>query len=163
MSKVAAHQQVHSARSPLEEWCFWHNHLVDQAANSAQWSRPQNFWGFYSAHVHAVDASLQISRQVQHVLLKISRAVVQEDRDAEDGVREELCCSPPVPSGAWSALPELTIPATAVRWYGDPMVRTILSWFWQAVSEPLHPVVWVSQWQLYLDFSLCGEFGALAS
>ena len=41
------------------------------------------------------------------------------------------------------------------------MVRTILSWFWQAVSEPLHPVVWVSQWQLYLDFSLCGEFGPL--
>ena len=46
ITKVAAHQYMQQASSPLEEWCFWHNHIVDQTAAQAQFQRPDGFWVF---------------------------------------------------------------------------------------------------------------------
>ena len=159
VTKVAAHRAVNAACSPLEEWCFWHNQVVDQAASRAQLLRPAEFWGFYSKHVNAVLSCHTISRQIQTVLLKISQAVVRNKDQDNSAPREELCVTPDVPDDAWTPVPELTIPAQAVRWYGDEMVRNILSWYWYAVWNSQEQVQWVSQFQLYIDYMLCGETG----
>ena len=161
ITKVKAHQGICQANTPLEEWCFWHNQVADQAASRAQWDRPVDFWKFYELHVSTTLACQSISRQVQQVLLAISQDVVREDEDIDAVPREDLCVSPPTPTDAWVHLPQFSVPQAAVRWYGDRMVRTILSWFWFAVSGRDHPVIWVSQWQLYLDYMLCGESGPL--
>ena len=161
ITKVRAHQLIAEAESPLEEWCFWHNCMADKAASLAQQCRPQGFWEFYSSHVSAVQTCESISRQVQKVQLAISQEVVRETSGHVGEFREELCETPDVPGDAWHSLPLLSIPRQAVRWYGDKMVRTILSWFWFAVSTSAHPVCWVSQYQLYLDFTMCGECGPL--
>jgi len=101
VTKVTAHQSMRSARTPLEEWCFWHNHIVDQAAGYAQWHRPPGFWDFYAKHVTEVERCRYISRQIQMVLLSISQAVVRDDSDADAIPRETLCETPPVPGHAW--------------------------------------------------------------
>ena len=46
VAKVAARQKLSLAESPFEEWCFLHNHIVDQAATLAQRQRPDSFWKF---------------------------------------------------------------------------------------------------------------------
>lgn len=159
ITKVAAHRAVETADSPVEEWCFWHNHIVDKAASHAQHLRPEEFWTFYSTHVNAVISCQTISRQIQTVLLKISQAVVRNQDQDDFAPREELCVTPDVPDDAWTPVPVLTIPAQAVRWYGDEMVRNILSWYWYAVWNSHERVQWVSQFQLYIDYMLCGETG----
>lgn len=154
---VAAHQCQNVASTPLEEWCFAHNSLVDQAAARAQWDRPPEFWTFYTKHVRATQACRALSRAVQRVLLRVSQIAVSADVDACDVERDELGVSPDIPEGAWRPVPPLSIPGSAVRRYGDAISRQVMSWFWQTVYGSRDDVVWVSQFQLYVDFMLCGE------
>ena len=157
ISKVAAHRRICDATSPLEEWCFTHNMFADRAAAAAQFDRPEGFWDFYSRHVNSTLACRRISREIQHVLLAVSKAAVK-DSDLQAGdERSDLGVSPPVPAGAWPKLPELSFPRGAVRWYGDAVVRQVMSWFWQVTYGREHDVVWVSQFHLYVDFLFTGE------
>ena len=159
VTKVAAHVCPADVASPLEEWCAFHNFCADRAAQLAQWKRPPDFWSFYARHVNAVQANRDLSSAVQQVLLRISQAVVR-DRDVQGSeVRDELCDTPAVPPGAWKRLPPLHIPQQAVRWYGDDIVRIIMSWYWQSVDACSFPVVWVSHFQLYIDYVMSGFIG----
>jgi ribonuclease HI len=157
--KVAAHQKVANAVSPAEDWCTVHNTFADHAANLAQWRRSDSFWAFFGKHVMATKACTRISREVQHVLLRISRAVVRENDGPEGDEREAVCVPPEVPDDAWRPLTTLHVPATAVRWYGDEVVRLLLSWYWQATFSSTAPVIWMSQFHLYIDFMMSGEHG----
>ena len=157
--KVAAHQRVAHAMNPLEEWCFTHNSFADQTAMHAQRMRSDGFWRLFGHHVNATIACQQVSRAVQHALLAVSRAVIRSNDDAEPDERQEVGLPPPVPAGCWQPLGELHIPQAAVRWYGDEVVRVVLSWYWQALHGSTATVRWVSQFQLYIDFMLSGESG----
>lgn len=159
ITKVAAHRAIGSAVTPLEEWCFLHNGLADQAALAAQWRRPVSFWQFFDRHVNAVCACKVISREIQGVLLAISRAVVRDDLQENHGCEDDFAMPPPVPEDAWAPLPEIQIPHAATRWYGDELVRQVMSWFWAATYNTHFPVIWVSQFQLHIDFMLSGEIG----
>jgi ribonuclease HI len=161
ITKVAAHRSSASAASPLEEWCFWHNNVVDQAACQAQFARAPGFWEFYSKHVSSVQACQHISRVIQRTLLSISRAVVREAAEPIGDEREDLCVTPPVPVDAWLPLQRFAVPQAAKRWYGDFMVRSVLSWFWDGAFHSGFPVCWVSQTQLYVDYMMCGGDGPL--
>ena len=84
------------------------------------------------------------------------------DRDVPGvEVRDDLCATPLVPPDAWKPLPPLHIPAKAVRWYGDDVVRTILSWYWQSADSCTNEVIWVSHFQLYIDFMMSGFAGSI--
>ena len=41
--KVVSHCAVGGAQDPLEAWAYWHNHLVDEAANAANNRRSEAF------------------------------------------------------------------------------------------------------------------------
>ena len=161
VTKVAAHQGFSNVQSPIEEWCVFHNHLADRAALYAQMQRPVDFWPFYAKHVSAVTASRDLSRTVQRVLLAISQKVMRDDDAETEQVRDEVCQTPPVPLHAHRTLPVLSIPGAAVRWYGDEVVRVVLSWYWQNVYGSTFPYVWLSQFQLYVDFMLSGGVGPI--
>ena len=145
--------------TPLEEWCAFHNSMADQAANQAQWQRPASFWQLYDKHVGSTIACQSFSRAVQQVLLAVSKAAVRESNPVDETERAELGSPAVVPEHTWKPLGVLQIPPAAVRWYGDDVVRTILSWYWQSVFQSTHEVVWVSQYHLYLDFEMSGERG----
>ena len=157
IAKVAAHRTQATAISPLEEWGFANNSLADQAANWAQWQRPAFFWKLFEKHVVKTNACHSLSRAVQTTLLKISKAVVRDADVIAGDERDELGLSPPVPIDAWRPVGVLAIPGAAVRWYGDEAVRSMLSWFWQSTCQSTFPVVWVSQFQLYIDYLKSGE------
>eukprot|EP00435_Cladocopium_sp_Y103_P071923 s83_g38.t1 len=154
ITRVAAHQDSEQAASFLHEWCFRHNELADFHAVKANFARPDSFWSLRASHGQACDAIRVLNRMVQNVQLSISQEVVRN----EQPTLVELAPAEievPLPDQPWTALPDFQVPEAAVRWYGDPLVRIILSWFWQTLHDTSEPVVWISHFQLYADFMCC--------
>lgn len=152
ITKVAAHQDPETARSVLEEWCFRHNHLADKHAVQANFDRTDDFWDLWDRHQRALGFASHYNQIMWQVQLKVSQAVVRGDQPLPVSV-EPMECSLPLP-GSWPGLPPLAIPAGAVRWYGDSMVRLLLSWLWQSLWGVSHQLRWISHFQLYIDFML---------
>ena len=156
ITKVAAHRKIESAASALEEWCFRHNHFSDHAACRANLLRPPMFWKLLDRHVHACEVVGQWNAEIHQVLLAVSRAVVQ------GGAMEcpEPEVMPPTEVPVWKPLPPLQVPHLATRWYGDDVVRSILSWFWSALFSFEEEVRWISHFQLFIDYTASsGEVG----
>ena len=154
ITHVSAHQPEHRASNVMEGWCYRHNALVDKQAVLANLSRPQDFWKLHVEHVQALEAIGTVNRLVQGVQLAISKEVVYNDQPDTTENAPQVCHTP-VPSHPWRQLPELSIPGGATRWYGDSMVRLLLSWFWQTLHQCEGDLVWVSHFQLYIDFMCC--------
>lgn len=159
VTHVAGHQCPDNATGPLQEWCFVNNGFADRAAVQAHQCRSASFWSFYAQHVAATFAAREISQAIQQVLLKVSRIVLSEKDVQDEPVADQLCEPLPVPPEVWTPLTQLSIPHQAVRWYGDENVRTLLSWYWGQVFTSSFPLIWVSQFHLYLDFQMAGEIG----
>ena len=160
-TKVAAHQNLEDASSPLEEWCFRHNQFADHAATLAQDQRPSSFWSLLQRHVIACKKVDAWNAQIQEVLLKVNRQILQQQDHAEP--KPEIVPMPPPDVPHWKSLPELTeLPHGAVRWYGLSIVRKMVDWFWPIVFDPQTPTLWVSYAQLFVDYGLAtGEVGPL--
>lgn len=154
ITHVAAHQSEHSATGVLAEWCYRHNALVDKQAVLANMNRPHEFWKLQGEHVQALEAIGQVNRLIQGVQLAISKEVVYNDKPDTCEVAPQVCHSP-LPSRPWRPLPALSIPSGATRWYGDTIVRLLMSWFWQTLHASESDLVWVSHFQLYIDFMCC--------
>jgi len=152
ITRVASHQCPDAASSFLAEWCFRHNGLADKQAVRANFARGDVFWGLHQRHAVACDGIAFYNRAVQRVLLRISQEVMRQNTPV---LLEPtpVACDMPVPFKPWSPLPPLQLPAAAIRWYGDPLVRVITSWFWQVVDSA-EALTWVSHFQLYVDFML---------
>lgn len=157
--KVAAHCNEHDATNCVEEWCHRNNNLADRTAVRANFLRPASFWTLLEQHLDALTVAREISRHVQHVQLEISRVQVRYADDIET----------PCVQVAWEPVPACEVdwsfhclPAAAARWYGQRMVRLLVSWFFQCVDPVASPVVWISHYQLYLDFQMAtGEVGPI--
>eukprot|EP00435_Cladocopium_sp_Y103_P059804 s2_g21.t1 len=157
VNKVLAHQDG-AGDSPLEDWCFLHNRWADRAAVRANFTRPRSFWDLVRAHELATSIACHISRSVQNVLLRISRAVLQSDSVLEpEGEPPVLSTAPP--AEAWLGLNTLVVlPGAAARWYGQPLVCKILSWWFHSLHGETGQCLWVSHFQLYLDFQMSTGF-----
>ncbi|CAL1126554.1 unnamed protein product [Cladocopium goreaui] len=160
MSGTAILPSLHegSATNFLQEWCFRHNALADKQAVRANFHRPQHFWELFDRHVCACINITEINRIIQRVLLTISREVVRQESPMQDDQMPQDATLPP--PQVWRPIPTFHPPDKAIRWYGDPLVRTIASWFWQVVHGSREDLIWVSHFQLYVDFMLTtGEPG----
>ena len=151
ITRVAAHQTDEGQGSVFAEWCFRHNDLADRQAVRANLTRSAYFWQLFQRHALAVDSVGWYNRNVQSFLLEVSKEVV---RVAEPAFVD--LASIPIelvaPNFTWHDLPSLDIPQAAIRWYGDSLVRLILSWFWQGVDSKNSALCWISHFQLYVDF-----------
>ena len=157
ITKVTSHVDDEAALCPLRRWCAFHNARVDSVASVRNHTRSDFFWDLHARHSQAVNLSAKISREIQHVQLEISRAVLKEASCAPvDAGVGDVVCAPAHALPSWTPLVALTkFPAQAVRWYGYPMVQVVLSWFWSVLHSPrLGPMQWVSHFQLYLDFQI---------
>ena len=153
ITKVAAHQSHEGAHGVFQEWCFRHNALADRHAVAANFRRSPEFWQLHARHVRAVDSIGSTNRLVQMVQLAISRQVVAADTP-DHLMQEPQLCELACPEMHWACLPPPKIPVQAVRWYGDPVVRRIVSWFWHSLHGSQQPLLWVSHFQLYIDYML---------
>ena len=152
ITRVASHQNVSHTCSALEAWCFRHNNWVDGLAVRANFQRSDLFWDLYGRHLKAVQFARDLHGWVHDVQMTVSRAAVQTEEMIQlPGGPTEW--THPLPL-AWKPLPQMWIPHEAVRWYGDSVVRLIVSWFWQVVGNGDSPLCWMSHSQLYCDYML---------
>ena len=152
ITRVAAHQDESAATTAFATWCFRHNNWVDRLAVRANFRRSAAFWQLHDRHLRASAFAQEVYQHVHHVQMAISRAAVQPEAPLslpEEPVELDV----PLPA-TWKPLPPLVIPSAAVRWYGDNIVRLMLSWFWQAVGGGESQLRWMSHFQLYVDFML---------
>ena len=153
VTKVQAHIGTVGS-SPFEDWCLLHNNWADRTALRANFNRPASFWNVYNAHVVACAISHKISRAVQMVLLRVSQAAMKAQATAEPEEEPNVAPVRP-PPGSWQGLRELKrFPSAAARWYGQTLVRKILSWWQHTLHGACDSCQWVSHFQLYLDFQL---------
>ena len=162
MTKVASHVDAHLNDSALEVWCSEANSMVDQLAVAANSGRDSGFFDLHARHVQACALAHRVSRQVQTVILNVSLAALKllnESKDDEAPADAPEPAQVPVPS--WQPLPVLSsLPAGAVRWYGEELVRCLMSWWWQSLQDSDAPVQWISHFQLYIDFQCStGRYG----
>jgi len=151
ITKVAAHKSICHAESPLEEWCFLHNHFSDQTAGRVNMQRPRVFWDLLERHVQACLLTDRWNVEVQRVLLSVSQRVLRSDQPVAPDEEVPLPVAP-VPS--WKALPPLRhLPSGATRWYGDAIVRSIVSWWWGTLTGASGPIFWISHLQLFIDYT----------
>ena len=151
ITKVAAHQSLEGDHGVFHEWCFRHNALADRCAVAANMRRPGSFWEMHARHVQAADFIHAINRLVQSIQLAISKQAVSADTP-DRYQQEPQICELACPASHWVQLPAPVLPAQAVRWYGDEIVRRLVSWFWFTLSNSQQPVIWVSHFQLYIDY-----------
>ena len=129
--------------------------------------RPHSFWTLHERFIHDSKFATFVSRQVQQVLLDISRAAVQQQitSDAE-GPHEQRSEAPrsTSPARPWQPVPELTwVSQTVCRKFGQRLVMQIASWFLDGNQAAMHSEMrWISLYQLYIDYMQCtGEGGPL--
>ena len=152
--KVAAHKSVHDASNCVEEWCIRNNAMADRAAVRANFSRPQHFWALLDEHLTALSFVREVSRHVQHLQLAISRAQVRYADEVEPQVDIPL----PEAAPAWNLNVSFEkLPSAAARWYGQDVVRLLISWFLQSIDPGSSGVIWISNFQLYVDFMLATD------
>ena len=109
---------------------------------------------FLLEHVAATPSCFRQHNSYQQVQLDISKDVVRLGEPVKlDAAPIDLDLPPP--RRPWCQLPSLQIPEKAVRWYGDTIVRRIVSWFWQTAFDSVAEPVWVSHYQLYADYMCC--------
>ncbi|CAL1139659.1 unnamed protein product [Cladocopium goreaui] len=149
--RVSAHQPD-DAGDVYKEWCFRHNGIADRHAVRANLTRDTDFWTLWRRHCTACEGIAWFNTHVHDVQLAISREATRNGSPAIPQPLHEPACARPCPS--WVSLPPLQVPAAAVRWYGDSLVRHIVSWFWATTFSGVHEMVWVSHFQLYVDFML---------
>eukprot|EP00435_Cladocopium_sp_Y103_P045958 s211_g13.t1 len=159
ITHVRAHQQLSNARSAFEEWCFLHNHFSDRAAARANVCRPLLFWELLRRHLHACVTVDRWNAQICLVILQVSRRVLRGHVDVEQTPQQDPVTPAEIPAAV--PIPALIqLPQGAIRWYGEHVVRSILSWFWGVVYQSDAPQVWISHIQLFIDYtSASGEIG----
>ena len=154
ITKVSAHQALEGDYNLLQEWCFRHNGMADRCAVAANFNRTVQFWELHKRHARAVTRIGELNSTVQSVQLAISQQVVATDKPQQLQQDPQVCELPTLVSH-WVELPPLIVPPQAVRWYGDALVRRMVSWFWFSTHGSSFPMVWVSHFQLYIDYMLC--------
>ena len=71
--KVISHGDGGQSTSFVEDWCFWHNQLVDSAASAFNQKRSDRFWTDW----HKVASDLVFHRQVHYDILQVILKVGQ--------------------------------------------------------------------------------------
>ena len=165
ITKVASHQDCLCQTAALHAWCFVNNGMADHAAAVANHLRPEAFLALHDRFIVDSRFAMYVSRQVQGVLLAVSRAAVQHQItvDAEGGectkAPPQHSLRPDLPRPVFEA--QSRVPAEVCARYGKRIVVQIAAWFQQAIVRSQDcGAMWVSFYQLYSDYMLCcGEGG----
>ena len=80
--KIAAHKQLHQARSRRDAWLIWYNNKVDLVAKRANLDRPQGFWQEWRQHVEATQVAKLLHSQVCFLHLEVAKRSTQSDKGA---------------------------------------------------------------------------------
>ena len=151
--KVVSHGDRDRARDVGEDWAFWHNSLVDAAADKFNLERGTAFWAFYAEVEQKVLRHRKLHSDILQVHLKVGRLAektLNPDKEAKQQQRaaDEGHQLPPMPA-QWPYPDKLT------KRYGKETIDRLYHW-WMEVGDPAMrsnvETVWISGTQLLLDF-----------
>ena len=130
MVKVVSHADVTKAVDPIEEWAYWHNRLVDEAAAHINQQRPAEFWEAWRRLSDALTFHRQLHRAILEVLLRTGRKAMNEQQRpppfrpvAEPAPAESVGTSPA----------EWKLPTKMFARHGSANVQALHRW-WSAVG-----------------------------
>ena len=167
VTKVASHQDGLRATTAVHGWCFVNNGLVDHAAKVAHLLRPHAFLELHEQYIADTRFAMFVSREVQEVLLAISRAVIQHQTAADEEAHGQMVDAVPklaADGGDFGPLdPQPWVSAGMCTKFGERIVCQIAKWFQNArESFSNSHAHWISFYQLYVDYMLCsGEGGPI--
>ena len=165
--KVVSHAACHAARNGVEEWAFWQNRLVDEAAARVNQRRPTVFWECWQRTHDSLVSGRHLHAAVQEVILKVARksqtlrkaeglehsAIESNTREASVEVSAPL--HPSCQRRQWQFSSRL---AKRYRWKN---INAVHQW-WQRHGVPAlqsrAPLRWISGLQLFLDFYCSSGF-----
>ena len=169
--KVTSHCHNATACDSLEEWAFWHNQLVDEAAHLTNYRREQEFWTLWEAAAESLKFQSQVLHEVQKVLLQVGRADKQMNLELGESQQNHVEHNPrrwEQPDGRQPILGVSTWShgRTLHRKYLQTNIEAFHNW-WVKVGVPLlgqgGKCRWISGMQLYADFQLATNYpGILA-
>lgn len=161
--KVVSHGQHESALTEVEQWAFWQNALVDQAAGAFNEKRSQIFWRLWQSVADQLMASRVLHRAVLQVILQVGRKGSAESCASHPDKAIAL----PEPSGGLDG--DSNPSQVPVRWvFSDKLLKhchksnieLVCKW-WVDIGVPRlttgADLVWISGLQLYVDFLLTGR------
>jgi len=150
--KVVSHGVLAKATSPLEHWVYWHNHLADVAAESANLRRPPEFWVVWKGMQQALHFYRKLHADILLVLLQTSRMAVQGQSNSV--VQPSVAPSPDLVL----KVPETwTIPDRLFKRYGQHNLQQVHQWWLQwgpAMMQQGQPLKYIAGIQLFVSFNL---------
>ena len=157
VTKVAAHQTVHSARSLNEAWRIWNNGAADRVARSANTSRPPSFWKVWQKHATEYHQIQAYYREVVDLHIAVAefsiktKEVQPDDTDLQEPrVRHGRSFDKFYNETAWDG----SIPANLTFRYGYGLAAKAAAWWRERVQTEACTLQWVPITYLYLDFQL---------
>ena len=137
-----------------EQWIFWHNGLVDKAAELANSKRGEAFWNLWDKCA----ADQQFFRQCFGYIADL---IIATGRSAERDTKTPEVPAQVLPTVSDVAVPQaegnVLLPEVVVRKYGYGAVKWLHSWWLETgdcfLRNP-RDLKWISFLQLYVDFSL---------
>lgn len=172
IGKVASHCDFARATSATEEWAFWHNQLVDNAAHTANMARSDHFWRVWEQVRWEQQFSQLLTLDTWEVILRASKLDTKRrdnfDQDAcnyfqsgvdnDDGSGVEANEHNDSPEGNDVSPGGDMADSFSARFLGRhhrSNLQPIFHW-WSTVGHAAlrseAPVKWVSGLQLYVDF-----------
>lgn len=160
--KVISHGDIQQATSAQEEWCFWHNQLVDAAASAFNQRRSEQFWIDWQRAASDLIFHRQLHEDILHVILRVGQMEAnfsaQQQRATVDSAvgNGQSGCPEPVPHGMGDGhLPvQWSISATLER-KGRASNLEPMHWWWLQVVVPQFAsgkYEWISGVQMYIDY-----------
>lgn len=159
--KVVSHASCANADNGLEEWAFWHNRLVDEAAAAHNKQRPETFWVQWQKVHDSVFAHRHLLREIHGVLLRVAYKA-RVPTDGNGGAVEISPVFPPADvDDAEAPLHKSWLrrcwqfSSKLERKYRRENIEAVHQW-WQRHGVPAlqtrAPLRWISGLQLFLDF-----------
>eukprot|EP00438_Fugacium_kawagutii_P026490 Skav202801 [mRNA] locus=scaffold326:826914:834457:- [translate_table: standard] len=162
VNKVQAHGDWKLATTPVEQWAFWHNGLVDRAANRGNDCRPVEFMQCWQKASDALQHSRHVMKHVFQVHLRTAKRSLNT-RTQQASVEHPAEVSPAAEPGAASTLPtEWGWSPAMVRLLREGNLRQVHRWWTELVVPGFgseNRLRWVSGAQLYVWFTMVGGIG----
>ena len=165
--KVVSHAECHAALDGVEEWAFWQNRLVDEAAASFNKTLPPIFWECWQQTHDSLVSGRQVHSAIQEVIIRVARK--SRSLQKADG-----CDEPAEPQHREASVDEQSAPlhpsclrrqwqfstrlAKRYRWNN---INAVHQW-WLKYGVPAlqsrAPLRWICGLQLYIDFYCSSGF-----
>ena len=161
--KVVSHASLFEATDEIQHWAFWHNHLVDFAAERTNSARPSQFWQLWQDAYDATVFSESLHYEILKVVIRVAR---YQQTPGGPGSYVDPEVTVDTPESALLPCVQHAMSTGLLRMYGQVNMQHMNLW-WNRVGEPAlakgGKLYWIAGIHLYIDFFWTTNFYGLIS